>query len=468
MSESALKGGILLYLTSLAIAASSAFYIMIFSKVFGVGYIGILSEFLSSSTLAVLLVTSGIKYAILRESSYYKSSIFSEVLISLIIFSVLSSLLSSLFTNILLNNILIVVSSSFFSFFSASSIILEAYLCGLAKFKEIAISHTLSSFLKLAVAIFLLVFTRYHLIALLSGYLSYSLFTFILMLYFSLREKSERIYVLSISTYRFIRILKLSIANFPYALSEMLLRSLYIYLFSYINRSLIAIGKLYIITLVFVVLSDLPVSIMNATFPINTGQKTTKDVMEEVYKTCAGLSSILFIMFFYNTNFVLGYLFSIRGFITYLSAQIVIYSLFPYITLYYLMIMYNRFYLVKNLSLLGSVRLSILVALVLLFAKPLGLLGAALAFLLSNFFSITYAYISNGSKNINIFRYMAINLCIASSLSWPFLLIIKNAPLLSHIIFVTNIIILIFILNKLNIVSIDQFILLIKSLLKKS
>ncbi len=386
-SVKAFVGGSWIVLGNLSVSLTGLLFWLILPRLIGLRSLGEASEIISASMLATTLVSAGLPLAVIREVAELRENGY--------VASALAGLGLALLGGGIATGLAFLLGYSgylFFSFFltflTIASIPLVQGLVGLERYTAYFRALLTGSLAKLFLGVFLGLL-GYGLAAALTGYIAHPfvLLVFSLMILFRLRNR----YSLRAALRYLRRVLGLAASNYPQAASLQLMSVLSIYLFALIVGKPVNTGALYISLMAVLSLSMIPNTLMTAALPISveSGEET---VINDQLRIGLGLSTPLVAFFVAAPRFTLRLVKPELAGIAGSAFLIMLLSVVPLVAVQAAVNILNKRRDKKRLIIIGSARLVVLIAAILLLARPLGLDGAALSFLFANLAALPLAF----------------------------------------------------------------------------
>lgn len=390
--KEALIGGIWLALANISISITGLIFWIIVSKMLGLKLLGIISVIINTSMLSAALASSGITIATIREIAKNGSSIVMELLIATLIFSVIGLLLS-LALSIYVGYIRYIIIINCITVLVIMYSVAIGLLIGFAFFRTCFIIVFIACIVKIITTLALLYYNL-GIYSPIYGHILYLIIvsscTFILIL-----KRTAGIYAQSIVFKNLKDIIKFTLSNYIYVLSNQALLPLTVYLFAYIVKQPQDVGILYLSLMIVNILFMVVASFLNASLSLS--MRKSVDIFEYSLKLGLSLITIPLIICLALSNEVIHIFVKCIGFYTSLILKILLLSLVPLSALYALLTKLNSLGNLLNILSLGLIRFTTLIILMFTLSYC-GILGAALSFLLAN--TITLIIFSYRDKSI--------------------------------------------------------------------
>ncbi len=382
-----ISGGTWLFLSSLTVAVIGFVFWLIITRIVGAKSIGVASSIISSSTIAITVISAGLNIAVIREIAAKGTTALKASIVVSSLLAFLAGVISIPLVRILgYGNFSLI--AFVLALTSLISIPLLSALIGLEMFKDYFIVISGASLAKIVVGV-LLALLGFKMLAPLLGYAMYPIIAGGIALLILLKITSG----LSVSNgklYSEIKdLVKLSLSNYPYVFSGQILSMLSVYFFAFFTRSAVNTGTFYISLMITLSIAAIPVSILNAALPIGT--RRNADPFGEGFRLGLGLATPLIVLAIAVPDYILKLINTelIGGAET---LRVLLLSIGPLSALGAIINKLNKEKRVKELSTIGVLRLAVLMFLLPLLIKYESMLGAALSFLLANFITLIWAF----------------------------------------------------------------------------
>ncbi len=368
-----LRAGTWLFLGSITVSLTGLIFWLIISRLSGAGSIGVASSVFSSAAIAGVLVSAGVNIGVMREVAARGPGAVPPGLMAALVLGAMASLLVVPLCLLLGFGGWLVLLASLYAGLNVVFVVLLGVLQGLAMFRRVFLVQVFSSFSKLVVGVGLALmglgalaavagFTLYSIVGVFSG------LALIMPLFH--RGFDPRV---------FREILRLGYANYPFVASSQLVTALAVYLFAFLTGSPIDTGRLYISLMVAIAVSGLAGSVVAASLPIGT--RSNSDPYGEAYRLAYGITLPVVVA-------VIPFSPQLLGLVNHdLVAAAPTLSLLLAFTPSLVMLStiqarLNRYGRKRDLTLLGLLRLGLLIALGVAFSR-IGTIGVAIAYTLS-------------------------------------------------------------------------------------
>ncbi|RLG86184.1 MAG: hypothetical protein DRO18_04730 [Thermoprotei archaeon] len=376
--EESIKGGTWVFIGSLATSLAGLLFWLVLSNVVGVEAIGMVSMVVSSAGIATGVISAGLNIAIMREIASRGARAYITVLAYALTLGLTAALISLPLISALKVSAIFIASTAVYALISVLFIASAAVLMGLEMFRSYALTTLTASMVKLCLGIGLGIL-GFKVLAPLLGYLSYPLSALIasttLIVLLCRSDIEFKVYLDVIKS-----IAKLNASNYPFVFSTQLLTMLSVYLFAYLIGVPLSTGILYIVLMITLASSAIPVSILSAALPI--GIRRSANPYAEGLRVGTALvlpivvgigTASTIILNFINPGLTPGSL----------ALKIMLLSVMPLAVLTATIMKLNKEYRIGRIALIGISRLLVLTALLILLSKAHGILGASIAFLAS-------------------------------------------------------------------------------------
>jgi len=373
--EETVSGGLWIFVGSTTVSVVGFLFWSLLSRIVGVGRVGTASAIVSAMSIASILVSSGLDTAVVREAAAHGYRAFMpSVMLSLLLGAAAAAILQPLLMGIGYG--LYSFYASLLAFLSVVALVVQSMLIGFEMFREFAFVQVVASIAKLVAGVGS-AFMGLGVFAPLLGYLSHFLVVSLLGLVLLLRGL-RGFGDVSMPVARSIAALMLS--NYPYAFSNQIPTMLSIYLFTLLVGRPVSTGTLYIAFTIMLAAASIPNSLLRASLPIGTRGNT--DPFNESFRVGLALAVPLSAALASAPGIVLGVIDPelVEG-----SAvlEILLASLVPLTFLSMVITRLNKERNLRELWLLGSARVSVLLVLLPLLARAMGAEGVAASYLLS-------------------------------------------------------------------------------------
>ncbi|RLF19922.1 MAG: hypothetical protein DRZ82_03940 [Thermoprotei archaeon] len=382
----AVAGGTWIFLGSLSNSIAGLIFWLVITWLAGVRSIGIASSIVSASSIAVTFITAGMNIAVVREvAARGREMIIASLLLAFIMGSIAAIIAAPLAKALGYSRLTVI--ASLLAILSVMSMTSQSSLIGLEMFKESFISTLVGSLSKLGVGVLLAVI-GFKEIAPLIGYIVAPLTimcTALMFIRLPMNVREERYMVDGIK-----KIALMAVSNYPYVFSNQLLTMLNVYIFAYLVREEIATGTLYMTLMIALAMASIPSSILSAALPIGTRRGTNP--FSEGFRIGLALTTPIIavaipladkLLRTINPDLVSGTL----------ALRILMLSIAPLILMTTIIMRLNKEGAVREIALIGIMRLTLLIILLPILTKSMGVNGAAIAFLITNIALIPAALI---------------------------------------------------------------------------
>ncbi len=399
--EDTIAGGTWLFLGNLTLSLTGFIFWIVIAKLVGASSIGVASAIVSSSAIAVTLVSAGLNIAVIREVAAKGVRALTVSLLWSLITGIIAAIISIPLVNGLGYSELSVY-ALLLALLTTSSIASIFSLIGLEKFKSYFIAIASGSIAKLVVGVALAVMGM-KILAPLIGYLAYPLTAFLIALVLLVPTIKREIKTNDIhpSVNDLKSLVLLAFSNYPYMFSNQLLSMLSVYIFAYLVGKPVSTGVLYISLMVILAITAIPNSLLNAALPIGTRRNV--DPFTESLRIGLALATPIIVAVVAAPKTILSLINPelIEGADT---LRILLLSITPLIALTATITKLNKERKTKTLAFIGAIRLILLMALLVPLTRSYGTLGTAIAFLAANTLTLPIAlrHIPNTLKTIVI------------------------------------------------------------------
>ncbi len=411
--KDAVSGGAWLSLGNLIASLTGFLFAVIIARLVGVDAIGVASVMASSASIGASLAFAGMGLAVAREAASGRFAVLRPVIVLSLLLGATASLISAPLASAVSTGWLPLF-SSLLAFLSVFSQGLASLLWGLELFRAYSSSQIVGSTIKL-ISASLLAFLGFKLLSPIIGYLSYPFTIVIIASFFLLRagHNAGKQLAGNLLTEIF-NLAKLGLSNYPYGFSNQLLTVLSVYFFAYIAGSEVSTGTLYLSLMITVAIAAFPSSIINASLPINV--RRGEDSFGEAFRLGMGLiiPVTVFSIIAAKPIIVLINPALLQGVTTLRLLLLGIPALIAQMTA---LVALNRVKAMKELTIIGGVRLSLLVATLIPLVRWEGITGAAISFLTANTLTLPLAlkYVKQG----NVIKNLLLGWSVLLALSLP-------------------------------------------------
>lgn len=385
-SVRAFVGGSWIVLGNLSVSLTGLLFWLIMPRLIGLRNLGEASEIISAAMLATTLVSAGLPLAVIREVAELREDGYMAAAIA---GSGLAVLGGGLATG--LASLLGYQGYSLFSFLlaflSVSSMPLIQGLVGLERYNAYFRALLTGSLAKLFLGALLAVL-GYGLAAALAGYIVHPLVLLVFAAAVLLRLGRKASLARSVRYVK--RVLGLTASNYPQAVSLQLMSVLSIYLFALIVGKPVNTGALYISLMAVLALSMIPNALMTAALPISV-ESGKEAVIGDQLRIGLGLSTPIVAFFVAAPRFTLRLVKPELADLAGTAFLVMLLSVVPLVAVQAAVNILNKRRDERGLVVIGAIRLAVLVSAIIVLARPLGLNGAALAFLLANLAALPLA-----------------------------------------------------------------------------
>ncbi|MET1160004.1 MAG: oligosaccharide flippase family protein [Thermoprotei archaeon] len=373
--EEAVSGGLWVFMGNLAVSLAGFFYWIILSRIVGVESVGVASAVVSSASIAVMLVSAGLNYAVIREvAGSGPRSLVASIIMALILGLVGVLIVQPLVAGIGYNWLVVYASS--LAFLNILSLIPLSSLIGFEEFKKYSMLTITGSIAKLSVGI-VLALLGFGVLSPILGYLAYPL-TIVIVGSMLLYDRIRGFFSTSFSDLKSVFLLMIS--NYPYVFSNQLVIMLSVYLSALVIGKPVSTGILYISFMIITAVAAIPIAILSASLPIST--RRNSDPFDEAFRISLALSTPLIVVIASMPRELLGIINPelVSG------APLIELLVLSYAPLVFLSMSITRFNKEKRLGRISLIGITRLLALLLPFpvlVGRLGVIGIALAYLVS-------------------------------------------------------------------------------------
>ncbi len=396
-SVKAFLGGSWIVLGNLSVSLAGLLFWLIMPRLIGLRNLGEASEIISAAMLATTLVSAGLPLAVIREVAELGEDGYLAATFTGLGLALFGGVLAIGLATLLGYGEYYLV-SFLLAFLSIASVPLIQGLIGLERYVAFFRALLAASLTKLVIGI-TLGLLGYGLLAALSGYLAQpSVFLIIALpvLPRLARRASLRRAVRYVK-----RVVGLTASNYPQAVSLQLMSVLSIYLFALIAGKPVNTGALYISLMAVLALSMIPNALMTAALPISV-ESGKESIIGDQLRIGLGISIPIIAFFVAAPRFTLRLIKPELAGIAGSAFLIMLLSVVPLVAVQAAVNILNKRRDERGLLAIGAIRLLVLIVAILLLAAPLGLNGAALAFLLANLAALPIALrvLGTGAKTV--------------------------------------------------------------------
>ena len=372
----AISGGTWIILSSIVISIGGFILWLVTGMFGGAKAVGYATTAFSIATLLATLGNPGLNYAVLREVPLKGSRAYIAALTIALVTGIVLSLGSLLFINIYEEFNLYVIASMLLTIIILVNAVNTATIVALLKTKYLFIANTASTIVKVCLGVTLVLIGLAGLgatIALLASTITVLVATTIVI--------STSMNIIRPLKRDLREVLTIGFSNYPQQLSIQLIVSAGIVLLALLTNNPTETGTFYIALMITLVLATIPRSIITVSLPLTmkTGEKQLAS--QGLRIGCSLILPIAIaltllskqVLALINQEFAQGEL----------TLIVLLYSIIPNQTILASITKLNAEKKLKEITIIGAIRLTTLTILTILLTPRLGALGAALAYLAS-------------------------------------------------------------------------------------
>lgn len=374
-----IAGGTWLFVSNLVVSVSGLLFWLLMTGLSGVEAVGVGGGVISATMIAVMVSSSGLNLAVSKEiAAYSYEAVDAGLIVGLVLGLVSGGIGGFLVAMLGYGDKLIVYYVALLAFSTTLSQVVLYTFVGLEFFKNFFKSNFIGSLMKVIVGV-IFVLLGYRIIAIFMGLLAFPLFIVLSGLVLIYARRGDKRFKVSLRIAK--EIVTLTFSNYPLMLSSQILTVLSVYLFALFSGEKVLTGVLYISMMIMLGVAGIPVAMLNASLPIAT--RRNSDPFSDTLRLGVTLVTPLTVGIIVAPDLILGIIDKTMVSEA-LTLSILMLSVIPFTATMAVTMKFNRESKKKELTLLGLVRLAILLVTIFPLVERFGVIGVSISYLLAN------------------------------------------------------------------------------------